>query len=327
MRLDYLKRLGVRGIRLNSIFPAPHYPEYYSDVSNMTDINVNLGTLKDFEKLLYEIHRRNMSLILDLPLYPYAKTLQGEEMATSKANKANKTSNKAIRERRDLIEDSILETTTFASIKDVRNTLPVIGSTLGPFEEPRALPVFSSDSIDNERPIGTAIKTWIERGVDGFYLKGLERYVHESNFPNVIRHWKSLLGPRKILICHVDALNAAMHFEASRNTILTRMDLIDVTLRVSNGTEDIKAQVDTITKGILFEKASYPWIHWSVGGVDSRRVASSIDVKNASMAVSLLALMLPGTPSIFYGDEVQSTTARRSRMIFNASRSPQSSFD
>lgn len=314
MRLDYLKRLGVRGIRLNSIFPAPHYPEYYSDISNMTDINVNLGTLKDFEKLLYEIHRRNMSLILDLPLYPYAKTLQGEEMATNTANKANKTG-KAIRERRDLIEDSILgdmvATTTLASIKDARNTLPVVGSTPGPpfLEEPRALPVLSSDSIVNEGTIGTAIKTWIERGVDGFYLKGLERYVHEGNFPDVMRHWKSLLGPRKILICHVEALNAAMHFEESRNTILTRIDLIDVTLRVSNGTEDIKAQVDTITKGILFEKASYPWVHWSVGGVDSRRVASSIDVKNASMAVSLLALMLPGTPSIFYGDEVQSTTA------------------
>ncbi|XP_043682385.1 maltase A2-like isoform X1 [Vespula pensylvanica] len=302
MRLDYLKRLGVRGIRLNSIFPAPHYPEYYSDISNMTDINVNLGTLKDFEKLLDEVHRRNMSLILDLPLYPYAKTLRGEEgQATNKTNEG-------IRERRGLIEDSMLEdmvtTTPSTSIKNVRNTFSTVSGSPAPFEEPRALPVVSTDSIGNERSIGSAIKTWIDRGVDGFYLRGLERYVHESPFPNILRHWKSLLGPRKILICHVDALNAAMHFEPSRNAILTRIDLIDVTLRVSNGTEDIKAQVEAVTKGILFEKASYPWVHWSVGGVDSRRVASSIDVKNASMAVSLLALMLPGTPSIFYGDEI-----------------------
>ncbi|XP_043488838.1 maltase A2-like isoform X1 [Polistes fuscatus] len=302
MRLDYLKRLGVRGIRLNSIFPAPHYPEYYSDVSNMTDINVNLGTLKDFEKLVHEIHRRNMSLILDLLLYPYVKTLEGEEVETIKPNKTDN----AIRERRALPKDSVLEdvvlTTPPGSIQKVQDTLSMVSSTLSPFEEPRALPV-SSDFIGNDHPISLAIKTWLGRGVDGFYLKGLERYVHENNFPSILRHWKSLLGPRKILICHVDALNAAMHFDRSRNTILTRIDLIDVALRVSNGTEDIKTQVESITKGILFEKASYPWVHWSIGGVDFRRIASSINVKNASMAVSLLALMLPGTPSIFYGDE------------------------
>ncbi|XP_015182872.1 PREDICTED: maltase A2-like isoform X2 [Polistes dominula] len=304
MRLDYLKRLGVRGIRLNSIFPAPHYPEYYSDVSNMTDINVNLGTLKDFEKLVHEIHRRNMSLILDLLLYPYVKTLEGEEMATM--INPNKT-DKVIRERRALTKDSILEdvvlqSTQPGSIQKVQETLSMVSSTLEPFEEPRALPV-SSDLIGNDHPISLAIKTWLGRGVDGFYLKGLERYVHENNFPSILSHWKSLLGPRKILICHLDALNAAMHFDSSRNAILTRIDLIDVALRVSNGTEDIKAQVESITKGILFEKASYPWVHWSIGGVDFRRIASSINVKNASMAVSLLALMLPGTPSIFYGDE------------------------
>ncbi|XP_014612260.1 PREDICTED: maltase A2-like isoform X1 [Polistes canadensis] len=302
MRLDYLKRLGIRGIRLNSIFPAPHYPEYYSDVSNMTDINVNLGTLKDFEKLVHEIHRRNMSIILDLLLYPYVKTLEGEEVATIKPNKTDK----AIRERRALPKNSVLEdvvlTTPPGSIQKVQDTLSMVSSTLAPFEEPRALPV-SSDFIGNDHPISLAIKTWLGRGVDGFYLKGLERYVHENNFPSILRYWKSLLGPRKILICHVDALNAAMHFDRSRNTILTRIDLIDVALRVSNGTEDIKAQVESITKGILFEKASYPWVHWSIGGVDFRRIASSINVKNASMAVSLLALMLPGTPSIFYGDE------------------------
>lgn len=304
MRLDYLKKLGVRGIRLNSIFPAPHYPEYYSNISNMMDINTNLGTMKDFEKLVGEVHRRNMSLILDLPLYPYVKSLQGEETSTTKPNKTDK----AVRERRGLTEDPILKATTLTtpttSMDTIRETLWGSSSTQIPFEEPRALPVSTNYVEHDEHPITTAIKIWLARGVDGFYLKSLERYAHENDFPYILRHWKSLLGPDKILICHVDALNAAMGLEAARNAILTRVDLIDVTLRVSNGTVDIKSQVETITNGILFKKSSYPWVHWSLGGVDSRRVASSIDVKNATMAVTLLAMMLPGTPSIFYGDEI-----------------------
>lgn len=292
MRLDYLKDLGVRAVRLNSIFPAPHYPEYYSDISNMTNVNRELGTLEDFSVLVREIHRRNMSIVLDLPLYPFVKSSSGE---TARAN----VTERGLRERRDFANDMIirdvLSSASSASVEVIRD---VLSSPLQKVKR-QTLPT----ARQQEHPVSEAIRIWQQRGVDGFYLKGLEHYVDEDTFAGDLRYWRSLLRPSSIFICHVSALDVATSV-VIRNTILSRIDLIDVTLRLANSTRNIKAQIESITKGVLFEKPSYPWIHWSVGGVDTSRVASTVTVKNASVAVSLLGMMLPGTPSIFYGDEV-----------------------
>ncbi|XP_018396316.1 PREDICTED: maltase A2-like [Cyphomyrmex costatus] len=291
MRLDYLKNFGVQAIRLNSIFPAPHYPEYYSDISNMTDVNKELGTLGDFSVLIHEIHKRNMSIVLDLPLYPFVKS--------SNEAKANETEH-ILRKRRDLTNSAITRDilpsapSTVAAIRDALST---------PLQEVKRQTFPSGHSArQQEHPVSEAIRIWQQRGVDGFYLKGLEHYVDENTFVSDLRYWRSLLHPGSIFICHLNVLDAAT--SAARNSILSKIDLIDVTLRLANGTKNIKAQIESITKGVLFDKPSYPWIHWSVGGVDTSRVASTMTVKNASVAASLLGMMLPGTPSIFYGDEI-----------------------
>lgn len=292
MRLDYLKDLGVRAIRLNSIFPAPHYPEYYSNISNMTDVNRELGTLDDFAILVREIHSRNMSIILDLPLYPFVKR-------SSKA-KTNETE-RAHRERRDLANNAIirdiLPSAPSTSVEVIRD---VLSSSL---QKRQTLPSSNPTRHQQDHPVSEAVRIWQQRGVDGFYLKGLEYYVDEDTFVSDLRYWRSLLRSGSIFICHVGVLNAATS-DAVRNSILSRIDLIDVILHLANGTKNIKVQIEDITKGVLFDKPAYPWIHWSVGGVDTSRLASTMTVKNSSVAASLLGMMLPGTPSIFYGDEV-----------------------
>lgn len=160
------------------------------------------------------------------------------------------------------------------------------------------------DSVPEQKDeVSSAIKFWTEKGVDGFYLKGLEHFVHEKSFSNKLRYWKLIIGTNRILISNIKTLTEA-EGTLAKNAILNRIDLIDVTVGVSNGTNDIRAQIDNVLNGILFEKAGYPWVHWSVGNVDTKRVSSTLQVNNASVAVALMTLMLPGTPSIFYGDEV-----------------------
>lgn len=302
MRLDYLKKLGVRGIRLNSIFPAAHYPEYYANIENLTDLNRELGTLDDFATLVRETHRRNMSLILDLPLYPFVKTLHNETVPSEKPNKTDK----AVRERRDVNEAAATlqeAVSTTMSLQAIREALSSIPPPLDNSQHEAFTSSHVNDVLVSENLVTTAIKIWLQRGVDGFYLKGLEHYANEKLFAGILKHWKSILGSERILICHVDALNAAKS-AAARNSVLMRMDLVDVTLRVTNGTKDIKRQIEDVTNSVLFEKPGYPWVYWSIGGVDSKRIASTISVKNATIAATMLGMMLPGTPNIFYGDEV-----------------------
>jgi maltose alpha-D-glucosyltransferase / alpha-amylase len=66
-KLDYIQSLGVTCIWLLPIFPSPLKDDGY-DISNYYDIHPDYGTLADFQLLLNEVHKRDMRLILDLVL-------------------------------------------------------------------------------------------------------------------------------------------------------------------------------------------------------------------------------------------------------------------
>src|SRR5881396_2795154 len=65
-RLDYLSNIiGVDAVWLSPIYRSPMHDFGY-DVADYCDIHPLFGTLADFDRLLTEIHQRDMKLILDL---------------------------------------------------------------------------------------------------------------------------------------------------------------------------------------------------------------------------------------------------------------------
>lgn len=64
-KLDYVQSLGVDAIWLNPIFASPNDDNGY-DISDYRDIMNEFGTMEDFDRLLRNIHKRGMKLILDL---------------------------------------------------------------------------------------------------------------------------------------------------------------------------------------------------------------------------------------------------------------------
>ena len=63
-RLDYLKALGVSGIWLMPIFKSADHDHGYA-VVNYRDIEPDYGTLADFDRLLAEAHQRGIGVIVD----------------------------------------------------------------------------------------------------------------------------------------------------------------------------------------------------------------------------------------------------------------------
>src|SRR5258707_256273 len=63
-RLDYLVQLGVDAIWLSPIYPSP-MADFGYDVSDYRGINPVFGTMEDFDRLLAEVHRRGLKMILD----------------------------------------------------------------------------------------------------------------------------------------------------------------------------------------------------------------------------------------------------------------------
>lgn len=64
-RLDYLKDLGVNCVWLSPVYDSPQGDNGY-DISNYKDIYPPFGTLDDFKKMLDEMHKRGIRLIMDL---------------------------------------------------------------------------------------------------------------------------------------------------------------------------------------------------------------------------------------------------------------------
>ena len=65
-KLDYLQNLGVTALWLMPIQPSPSYHGY--DVINYFNVNPEYGTMENFKRLLDEAHQRGMHIIIDLVL-------------------------------------------------------------------------------------------------------------------------------------------------------------------------------------------------------------------------------------------------------------------
>lgn len=251
---DYLSKLGVGGVRLNSIFPSNDYPIDYENITTLLAIDKKLGTSEDMMFLVRTFHNKNISVILDLPIYPILKSLDPAAVLAEKNEASIFGNNESIRIAR---------------------------------------------SIDDQNAVIKAIDTWLKYGIDGFYVKGLEHFQSDPYLLDNIRAWKALLGPNRVLILNNRVLKTIT--PASAEGIIKNVDLVDIFLDVTIGTQQIAEQIKESMKG-LTKPGEGPYIQWTLGGVSEHRISYNL-TSNATLAATVMSLMLPGSPSIFYGDE------------------------
>ncbi|XP_034827154.1 amino acid transporter heavy chain SLC3A1-like isoform X1 [Maniola hyperantus] len=244
-KLDYIKDLGGSSIRLNYIFEANDYPYNYFNTTSLLRIDKRVGILKDFQDLVTVAHKKDMNVILDIPVLSMAEPLESYNL---------------------------------------NNTF-----------------VFSIDPQESKDPTSVAIAYWSRaQHVDGFYLKNLENFVDNVNFEKSLQLWKQILGSGKIFIASEEVLEKAK--ATSLTVFLNRIDLIEIHLDLHNGPTGLKNRIDNILSGPLWDKPHYPWILWNIGNINSDRISEKYE--NYTLALTALELALPGTVSIFYGDEI-----------------------
>ncbi|HOQ84364.1 MAG TPA: maltose alpha-D-glucosyltransferase, partial [Phycisphaerae bacterium] len=64
-KLDYLQDLGVTALWLMPFYPSPLRDDGY-DISDYTSVHPDYGTMRDFRRLVREAHRRNLKIITEL---------------------------------------------------------------------------------------------------------------------------------------------------------------------------------------------------------------------------------------------------------------------
>ncbi|MCC9136033.1 alpha-amylase family glycosyl hydrolase [Pontibacter silvestris] len=65
-KLDYIKNLGVEAVWLMPMSPSPSYHKY--DVTDYYGVHPDYGTKEDFKEFVAEAHKRNIKVVIDLVL-------------------------------------------------------------------------------------------------------------------------------------------------------------------------------------------------------------------------------------------------------------------
>ena len=319
-KLDYLNDgdpatttdLGVTGIWLMPIFPSPSYHGY--DVTDYYTVNPQYGTVEDFKNLLAEAHKRGIRVIIDLVINHTSDQHPWFEQAIDPA--------------------SPYHDWYIWSEKDP--------GYLGPWSETvwhkgdnglyyygifwSGMPDLNFNNPEVNEEVRKIARFWLEdMDVDGFrldaalhiiedgeiqantpqtieWLQGFTTYVHEVKSDALVlgEVWASSYTVMQYL--QPDALDMAFNFDLSSAIIenVIRQDAANLASAIELETEIFQRE----GTGIFLTNH------------DMDRVMSVVNLEEEkAKAAATILFTFPGTPFIYYGEEIGMTGQKPDEMI------------
>lgn len=161
-KLDYIKDMGFNGIWLMPIHPSPTYHKY--DVTDYYAIDKLYGTLEDFDNLVSEAHKRDISVILDLVVNHTSTSHQWFKDATAAVKKGD-------------LNNKYAQYYNFTD-KKTDDFTQVSGTNY--YYESRfwsGMPDLNLNNADVKKEISDIMKYWlVDHKVDGFRLDAVTSY-------------------------------------------------------------------------------------------------------------------------------------------------------
>ena len=178
-RLDYIKDLGIDVIWICPMYKSPNDDNGY-DISDYQDIMEDFGTMKDFDLLLKEVHKRDMKLIIDLVLNHTSDEHQW--FIESRSSKEDP--------KRDwyIWRDG-------KSGKEPNNWESIFGGSAWEYDKKTDqyyLHVFSTkqpdvnwENPDVREALYDTVNWWLDKGIDGFRIDAISHIKKRSGFPDM----------------------------------------------------------------------------------------------------------------------------------------------
>ncbi len=325
-RLDYLEWLGVDAIWISPIYQSP-MADFGYDISDYCSIHPLFGTLDDFDRLLTEVHKRGMKLILDL--VPNHTSNQHPWFLESRSSRDNSKRDWYI--WRDAGPNGTLP----------NNWLSVFGGpawewddTTGQFYYHAFLkeqPDLNWRNPELQEAMFDTMRWWLDKGVDGFRVDVMWHMIKDKEFrdnpvnPDYQPHHATY---ERLIPIHSTDQPEVHDIVRSMRAIMDEYDdrvmIGEIYLPVqrlvmyygkdNRGTHlPFNFQLLTIpwVAGRIYSvieeyESALPsggWPNWVLANHDQPRIISRIGPYQAKIAAMLL-LTLRGTPTIYYGEEI-----------------------
>jgi alpha-glucosidase len=325
-RLDYLEWLGIDAIWISPIYPSP-MADFGYDVSDYCNIAPMFGTLADFQKLVEDVHRRGMKVILDF--VPNHTSDQHPWFVESRSSRDNP--------RRDWY----IWRDPGPGGGPPTNWLSQFGGPAWEYDARtgqyyyhaflKAQPDLNWRNPEVRCAMYDVIRFWLERGVDGFRIDVLWHLIKDDQFrdnppnpgyqPGDSEH-RRLLERYTTDRPEIHELVAEMRevFESYNERVMIGEIYLPVERLVAYYGLDrpgvhlpfnfqlIQApwNAGEIDRMIVEYDRAVPdeeWPNWVLGNHDQHRIATRVGAAQARVA-GMLLLTLRGTPTLYYGDEI-----------------------
>lgn len=310
-RLDYLNDgdpntttdLGVTGIWLMPIFPSPSYHGY--DVTDYYGVNPQYGTMDDFERLLDEAHKRGIRVIIDLVI--------------NHTSDQHPWFREAKRDVNSKYRDWYVWSETDPGYKGPWNERVWHSSTTGFYYGifTQNMPDLNFNNREVTKEIEKVMAFWLsEIGVDGFRMDAIKHLIEEQSLQentqsthkwlreNFYPAYKSL-DPEALAVGELfgnDMNSIAGYVNDKQFDMAFNFQLANAYLSSANsGSASYVNRALELSEKILDADQYAPFLT----NHDQDRIMSELrgDVNKAKVAASLL-LASPGTPLIYYGEEI-----------------------
>lgn len=310
-RMDYLNdgdptsglSLGVEGLWLTPIFTSPSYHKY--DVTDYYEVDPQFGTMEDLQELIDLCHERDVKIILDLPINH-----------TGKQNSWFRNFCSA-----HLMQNPASQHYDFYTWLAPGEAVPAGRHfTRVPGGEMLYEANFSDDmpelNFDNEAVRQEMLKVamfYLDMGVDGFRFDAA-KYIYYSDHARNVDFWDWYIGEmRKVkpdvytvaevwdgdgVIDRYLPVTNCFHFPASQTGgIIAKTAQGGDVNRFTAYMENYLSHVDELSdhaQGVLF-----------ISNHDMDRSAGYLSMASGRMKVAAsLYLLSPGSPFIYYGEEI-----------------------
>ncbi|RAU82921.1 alpha-amylase family glycosyl hydrolase [Pontibacter arcticus] len=325
-RLDYLKWLGVEALWISPIFPSP-MADFGYDIADYCDIHPLFGTMQDFDKLLQEVHAREMKLILDL--VPNHTSDQHPWFLEARSSRDNPKRDWYI--WHDAKPDGA----------EPNNWLAMFGGSAWEWDEKteqyyyhaflKEQPDLNWRNPEVQEAMFNVMRFWLDKGVDGFRVDVMWHMIKDEQLRNNPKNpdYKPHMATYEQLIPAYSTDQPEVHAIVQMMRQVTdsyeeRLLIGEIYLPIEKlvtyyGTEQQEAHLPfnfqlltlpwdatEIAAAIDTYEGTLPpdgWPNWVLGNHDQPRLASRIGPEQARVAAMLL-LSLRGTPTIYYGEEI-----------------------
>ncbi|NIK77896.1 glycosidase [Paenibacillus castaneae] len=309
-KLDYLKELGISGIWLMPINASPSYHGY--DTTDYYAINPEYGTLEDLKNLLQEAHKRDIKVIMDLVVNHTSKEHPWFKEALKDENSPYRSWYTFAKPDEKVRADGAVGGDPWHSYGSLKY--------LGVFWE--GMPDLNFDEPKVREEMIKIGQYWLEQGLDGFRLDAAKHiygdFASTASTPEIqaknkawwqeFRAGMNKVKPDAYLIGEVwdsltviapyfdHALDSAFHFDLAGRLLSAADSERDADLAYSLGRA---YGVYAKSSGGTFVDAPFLSNH------DQNRVMTVLNgnINHAKMAAAML-LTLPGTPYLYYGEEL-----------------------